>query len=127
MNLDSKLQQAASTAVDHVATHVRGVKAVVISTEDGFEVASRTANTANTGRLSALASSMAALGAIAGQESNLGACSKVMVETTDGLIVMVQAARADVSLVLSVMAGSDAILGQLVYFAGEASRALEAA
>lgn len=127
MKLDAKLHDAAQAAVERVMQQVRGARAAVVSTEDGFEVAARVENTAEVSRLSALASSMSALGAIVGQESRLGACAKVMIEAADGHIVMVQARRADVSLVLSVVAGRDAVMGQIVYFAGEATRALEAA
>jgi uncharacterized protein len=127
MNVDPKIQAAAQDAVDSVMREVRGAKASVVSTEDGFEVASRIENTAEIARLSALASSMAALGAIVGDESRLGACSKVVIEAVDGHVVMVQAQRADVTLVLSVVAGRDAIMGQILYFAAQATRALEAA
>src|SRR6478735_716754 len=101
MNLDQKLQRAAQTAVETVMREVLGAKATVVSTEDGFEVASQIGNTAEIARLSALASSMAALGAIAGEESRLGACSKVVIEATEGHIVMIQVQRPDVTLVLS--------------------------
>jgi predicted regulator of Ras-like GTPase activity (Roadblock/LC7/MglB family) len=124
---DLALQGAARAAVDQVMREVRGATAAVVSTEDGFEVASRVENTAQIARLSALASSMAALGAIAGEENRLGTCTKVVIEATEGHIVMVQAQRADVSLVLSVVAGRGAIMGQLLYFAGEATRTLQAA
>lgn len=127
MNVNPKVQAAAQAAVDSVMREVRGAKASVVSTEDGFEVASRIENTAEIARLSALASSMAALGAIVGDESRLGACSKVVIEAVDGHVVMVQAQRADVTLVLSVVAGRDAIMGQILYFAAQATRALEAA
>jgi predicted regulator of Ras-like GTPase activity (Roadblock/LC7/MglB family) len=127
MILDSRIRLAAEAAVEQVMREVRGAMATVVSTEDGFEVASRTENTAEIARLSALASSMAALGAIVGEESRLGACRKVVIEAHDGHVVMVQAQRPDVSLVLSVVAGREAIMGQVLYFAGLATRALEAA
>jgi predicted regulator of Ras-like GTPase activity (Roadblock/LC7/MglB family) len=127
VNVNANLQLAAQAAVDTVMSQVRGARAIVVSTEDGFEVASRIENTAEISRLSALASSMAALGAIVGDESRLGACAKVVIEALDGHVVMVQAHRADVSLVLSVVAGRDAIMGQILYFAAQATKKLEAA
>jgi predicted regulator of Ras-like GTPase activity (Roadblock/LC7/MglB family) len=127
MKLEEHVRAAAQAAVEKVMSEVRGARAAVVSTEDGFEVASRVENAAEIARLSALASSVAALAAIAGEESRLGACTKVLIEATEGHIVMVQARRRDVSLVLSVVAGRDAIMGQVLYFAGEATRGLEAA
>lgn len=127
MNVSEHVRQAAQIAVDSVMQEVRGARACVVSTEDGFEVASRIENTAEIARLSALASSMAALGAIVGEESRLGACTKVVIEAREGHVVMVQAQRADVTLVLSVVAGREAIMGQIIYFASLATRALESA
>jgi predicted regulator of Ras-like GTPase activity (Roadblock/LC7/MglB family) len=127
MILDSMVKTAAQVAVNAVMDQVKGARAAVVSTEDGFEVASRIENTTEIARLSALASSMAALGAIVGEEGRLGACQKVIIEAAGGHIVMVQAQRRDVSLVLSVVAGQDAIMGQILYFAGQATRALEQA
>jgi uncharacterized protein len=121
------LQRAAQAAVDVVMNEVKGAKAVVISTEDGFEVAARVENTAQVARLSAMASSLAALGAIAGEESNLGACDSLVIEATDGHIVMLQARRTDVSLIMSVVASREAIMGQVLYFSKQAARKLEQA
>lgn len=127
MILDVVVKNAAHVAVNDVMDRIKGAKAAVVSTEDGFEVAARIENTTEIARLSALASSMAALGAIVGEEGRLGACRKVIIEAAGGHIVMVQAQRADVSLVLSVVAGNDAIVGQILYFSGLATRALEEA
>ncbi|AYQ28646.1 MULTISPECIES: roadblock/LC7 domain-containing protein [unclassified Polaromonas] len=127
MNVEPAVKNAALTAVNEVMDQVKGARAAVVSTEDGFEVASRIENTTEIARLSALASSMAALGAIVGEEGRLGACQKVIIEAAGGHIVMVQAQRADISLVLSVVAGQDAIMGQILYFATQATRALEQA
>lgn len=125
--INFNLQRAADAAVQTVMSDINGAKAVVISTEDGFEVSARTENTAQVARLSAMASSLAALGAIAGEESNLGACDSLVIEAAGGHIVMLQARRADVSLILSVVTGRDAVIGQALYYAKKAARALEQA
>jgi predicted regulator of Ras-like GTPase activity (Roadblock/LC7/MglB family) len=106
---------------------VKGSRAAVVSTEDGFEVAAQVENTAEVSRLSAMASSIAALGAIAGEESRVGACDNVVIAAQDGHIVMRQVRRNDVSLVLSIVAGREAIVGQMLYFSRQAARGLEAA
>jgi len=41
--------------------------------------------------------------------------------------VMVQARRNDLSLVLSIVTGQDAVMGQLLYFSRQTARALERA
>lgn len=126
MNLDPRVTQAAQAAVEMVMREIKGAKAAVVSTEDGFDVASHSQNTAETARLSAMASSMAALANIAGEESRVGESASVLIEASQGHIVMLQARRPDVSLVLSIVMGSEAITGQALYFSKKAARALEA-
>ncbi len=121
------LQKAAQAATDMLMRDIKGAKAALISTEDGFEVAARVENTAQVARLSAMASSLAALGAMAGEESQLGDCRSLVMEAADGLIAIVQVHRADVSFILSVVTGRDAVVGQVLYFSKHAARELEQA
>lgn len=127
MEIDASLQRACDAALNDLMQEVKGIKAVVISTEDGFEVAARVENTAQIARLSAMASSLAALGAMAGEESQLGVCRSVVLEAADGYIVIVQVHRDDVSLIVSTVAGADAVVGQVLYYSKKAAAALQAA
>jgi predicted regulator of Ras-like GTPase activity (Roadblock/LC7/MglB family) len=127
MEIEAGLQRACGTALDELMREVKGIKAVVISTEDGFEVAARVENTAQIARLSAMASSLAALGAMAGEESQLGVCHSVVMEAADGHIAILQVRRADVSLIVSVVTGRDAVVGQVLYYSKKAAAALQAA
>ena len=106
---------------------VKGIRAVVISTEDGFEVAARVENTAQVSRLAAIASSLTALGAVAGDESQLGKCDNVIIGAENGCLIMLQVRCAHIELILSVITGKDVIVGQALYFAKQAVQALEQA
>lgn len=121
------LQLISQGAVDLIMKEIGHVKACLVSTEDGFEVASCIRNDADLARLSAMASSMAALAAIAGEESRIGETHNVVIEASGGHIVMMQSRRADVTLVLSIVTGSEAVMGQILYFARQTARALERA
>lgn len=127
MRDDPGLKAAAQRVVQALMHKVRGVRGCVVSTEDGFEIAAHSQGRGATARLSAMASSMAALGVIAGEENQLGPCSNVMVEAADGFIVMLHARRADCTLVLSVVASKEAVLGQVLYIARKAIKLLERA
>ena len=127
MTIAAHLKTACDRAVDELMQEVKGIKAVVVATEDGFEVAARVENTAQVARLSAMASSLAALGAMAGEESRLGVCHSLMMEAAEGFITIVQVRRADVSLIVSVVAGRDAVVGQVLYFSKKAAKALQEA
>lgn len=125
MVIAPKLKNAAEHATKTLMRDIKGIKAALISTEDGFEVASRVENTAQVSRLSAMASSLAALGALAGEESSLGSCGSLVMEAAQGYIAIVQIRRADVSLIMSVVTGRDAIIGQVLYFSKQMANTLE--
>lgn len=124
MNFSPRIKAAADAAVDRLMRELKGVKAVVIATEDGFELAGRVENNAQVSRLSALASSLAALGALAGEESHLGACDNVTIEAAHGHLVMVQARHDEIDLIVSVVTGRDAIIGQVLYLTKQVARSL---
>lgn len=121
-----ELKKRADLAVATVMDAVKGSKAVLICTEDGFEVAARVENNAQIARLSAMASSLAALGALAGEESQLGECNSLLMEAAEGFIAILQVRRDDVSLIMSVVTGRDAVIGQVFYFSKQAALALQA-
>lgn len=125
--ISATLLLAAQAATHSLMAEITGAKGVVIATEDGFEVAARTQNTALVSRLSAMASSLAALAEVAGEESQLGHCESLVLKAEQGHILMVQVRRADVSLILSVVAGREAILGQMLYQTKAAAQSLESA
>ncbi|MFZ6846339.1 roadblock/LC7 domain-containing protein [Undibacterium sp. RuTC16W] len=125
MMIKQELRDRAKIAADFIHFQAKGIKAVVISTEDGFEVAARVENTAQITRLSAMASSFAALGALAGEESNLGQCDDVIVEAREGVILILQIPGETATLIMSVVAGRDAVVGQVLYFAKQAARTLQ--
>ena len=127
MTIAPHLKTACDSALNELMQEVKGIKAVVVATEDGFEVAARVENTAQVARLSAMASSLAALGAMAGEESRLGVCHSLVMEAAEGFIAIVQVRRADVSLIVSVVTGRDAVIGQVLYFSKKAAASLQAA
>ncbi|RIX80258.1 roadblock/LC7 domain-containing protein [Acidovorax cavernicola] len=125
MNITPRIRLAAESAIDTLMREIKGVKAVVISTEDGLELAARVENTAQVARLSAIASSLAALGAVAGEESQLGHCDNVTIEAANGHILMLQARHPEMTLIVSVVTGREAIIGQVLYYAKQATQLLQ--
>jgi predicted regulator of Ras-like GTPase activity (Roadblock/LC7/MglB family) len=125
-NKESLLSDA-QAAIDLVLAEVRSVKAVVISTGDGFEVAARVEDATQITRMSAMASSLSALGALAGEENGLGDCKNMIIESESGMLVILQVQRGADTFILSVIAGSDAVIGQILFFAKQAVRILQIA
>ena len=127
MTIDPNLHRAANQAAETLMQELKGVRAVVVCTEDGFEVASRVENQAQVSRLSAMASSLAALGALAGEEGKLGRCNNLVIQAEEGFMVIVQIHRADVTLIISVVTNPEAIIGQVLYLARQTATTLQAA
>ena len=46
-------------------------------------------------------------------------------QAAEGFIAIIQIRRADVSLILSVVTGADAVTGQVLYFSKKAARTLK--
>lgn len=127
MVLSPAIQRAAHAVIDTLMAEVKGIKAVVVATEDGFEVAAKIENTAQVSRLAAMASSLAALGAVAGEESGLGLCDSVLIEAAHGYILMLQSRHPDIGLIISVITSREAVMGQALYLSRQAAKILEKA
>lgn len=125
--LDPSIKNCATAAVEDIMREVKSAKAVVIATEDGFEVASRVENAAQTSRLSAMASSFSALGALVGEESQLGQCNNVVIDAAEGYILILQIRNPKLVLTMCVVAGSDTVMGQMLYFSKQAAQTIAAA
>jgi predicted regulator of Ras-like GTPase activity (Roadblock/LC7/MglB family) len=127
MTVTPQLIQAAELGADRLMQNIKGAKALAIATEDGFEIVGRVENNATASRLAAMASSLAALGALAGEESELGACDNVTIEAAEGYICMVQVQRENLGLILSVVTGRDAIIGQIIFMTKQVAKSLRCA
>ena len=73
---------------------ISGMNAVVVATEDGFDIASAM-KTGDAARIAALASSISAISAVVSQEASLGADKCVTIDTHDGFAVVYSAPRKD--------------------------------
>lgn len=124
--LSAPLRQAATEAVARIG-EIAGVVAVVVATADGFDVASAVSRGVDAARVAAMASSIAAIGAVVVQEGRLQGCRHVTVGANDGFVHVAAIDRADVQLVINVIADGNAILAQVAYGAAEQVRRLMAA
>jgi predicted regulator of Ras-like GTPase activity (Roadblock/LC7/MglB family) len=118
------LRALAHKEAEAIAQDVSGVRAVVIATGDGFEIATAARAPVDATRIAALASSMSAIGAVVSSEAGLGRSTCVTVGTDSGFAVVYAAKNGNVDLVIHVIAGPDALLGQVNYRTAAAARAL---
>lgn len=120
------LRALARSEAEAIVQEVTGVRAVVIATGDGFDIAVAARAVVDPQRIAALASSMAAIGAVVSTEAGLGRSTSVTVGTDNGFAVVYAATHQGLGLVINVIAGPDALLGQVNYRTAAAARLLSA-
>jgi len=102
-----------------LADAVPDVVEAVLSTEDGFEVASIGRSSVSPAKVAAMTSSLHAVGATMSDESGLAACRNVIVEAAAGTIVIVRIATRETALLLTIVGRHDALLGTLLFASRE--------
>jgi len=114
------------TALEAIRRHLQifgetspGIQFAVLTSADGFEIASFQAPGASSvaGKLAAVTSSITALGEAATRETGLAHARSVIIESENGAIVMLGIESAKPALSLAVVAGKQAILGHLLWAA----------
>ena len=124
MTPTEKIEAAARQVADALLDKLGQARAVVVATEDGFQVACASREPLDAARLAAIASSMSAIGEVVTRETNLGAVRCLMVEAEDGYLVMRATRRQDVGLVIAALSTREALLGLLIHGVGQAAQEL---
>lgn len=101
-----------------------GVLGVVISSLDGFDVASAVTRELDPSRIAAMASSISAIGIVVSQEAALGASKSVTVNTEDGFVYITAIYLDGQPCILNIIANSSAILAQVIYRCNEVTKRL---
>ena len=113
-------------AAEDLLSRLDGARAVVVATEDGFEVACASQVALDAGRLSAITSSLSAIGEAVSLETGIGTVRSLMVEADDGYLVMRATRRDGIGLVVAALVGRQALLGLVAHGVGEMARGLAA-
>lgn len=119
VKIPTELALSAQQAIDTLFNKLSGVKALVVASVDGFSVASRAIIDVDANKVAAMASSFSALGVVVAEESHIGAKKVVTLEAESGYVILLDIARADFPMVLSITASSDTVLAQTLYLARE--------
>jgi predicted regulator of Ras-like GTPase activity (Roadblock/LC7/MglB family) len=110
-----------------ITEEIDGIQAVVVATIDGFEIASVIRSALQAPRISALASSIAAIGEVVSSEAQLGSVRSVTVDTGSGAAMIYTIRGGESAFVLIVIADSRALIGQIAYRTAAAARSISAA
>jgi uncharacterized protein len=120
----ASLLEACSNALSAYASQQAGVDAVVLSSADGQQLSRATFDTDLANRMSAVTSSLFALGEVTSREAQLGVCNHVIVESTNGRMLVFSIPLLPDWLVLSIVAKKDALLGALLWSGGNLAEEL---
>lgn len=125
--VNESLRRVAQAQAQAMQAELAGVVAVVIATVDGFDIANAVTRGIDPARAAAMASSISAIGAVVSKEAGLGQSRSVTINTDAGFAFLSTVYRADVSLIVNVIADGGAVLGQVAWRSAECVKQLEAA
>ncbi|MDR3353245.1 MAG: roadblock/LC7 domain-containing protein [Zoogloeaceae bacterium] len=98
--------------------HDMGIRSAVIATKDGFDVAAVAMSEAEGTKLSALSSSISAIGDMAVKEIGTGNFHQsITIESESGYIFIMDIHNPRCAMILSVATSKDAVLGKVTYYA----------
>jgi predicted regulator of Ras-like GTPase activity (Roadblock/LC7/MglB family) len=125
-DIPASLRDAAQRAANACLAEVAGVTAVVIATVDGFDLAAAFRGDQDAARIAAMASSISAISSVVAMEAGLGQFKHVIIGTTSGFAIVQAVHRADIEMVIHVIADGNAIVAQAMHRAGAIARLLAA-
>ena len=115
---------AARQALERVVLPTGDVRLALISTPDGFEVASLgSSDGLEARRLAAMAGSMMAMARAVGREIHYVGCRRLTFETDSGVAIF-QAIGGGFPCILCLVLDSEAVLGRALWAAGEVAQQL---
>lgn len=98
---------------------IPGIKSAVIASVDGFALAQVTGRENQAERLAAMTSSMLALAAAIGRELSLGALEVLMVEASEGKVLMLSIPAPRQPLLLMAACNQRSVIGNVLWSARE--------
>lgn len=126
MNVDDGLRALGRRVAEDLLEKLSEARAVVVATEDGFELAFATRESLEASRIAAMTSSIAAICDSVSRETGLGSTRSFVVDASGGFLVMRGVQNGQVRLVLSTLTRNGALLGMVMNAVGESARALAA-
>jgi len=123
---DPVLLSRCADALAEYARQQAGVNAVVLSTADGQQLARAAFDADLANRMSAITSSLFALGEVTSREAEIGLCNHVIIEAANGRMLVFSLPLPPDWLVLSIVSKKDALLGSLLWSGARLAESLRA-
>lgn len=106
--------------LDALRREHREVAGTLLSTMDGFEVAASVGTQISPKKMAAMTSSLLALGEAVSRESSVGQCRDLVIESSAGLVLMMDVPSTTHRSVLTVLCTEAAVLGRVRWAARNA-------
>lgn len=126
IRLPENILAFANLELQKMVDEIEGIKAVVLATEDGFDITSAIRDGSDPSRIAAMASSISAISTVVSEEANLGQSKNIIINTVSGFAVMQSITRGDAHLVLNAIANEKAVLAHVIYRAAHFANSLMA-
>ncbi|MGM9487050.1 roadblock/LC7 domain-containing protein [Ideonella sp. YS5] len=125
--MDESVRLRAAEVADRLLGKLDGSRAVVVATEDGFELGCATRSSLESARLAAIMSSLSAIGEVMAAEAGIGRVRCLMLEGESGYIVVRGGGRiGTVGVVVAALVTREALLGLAMHAVAETVRELSA-
>jgi predicted regulator of Ras-like GTPase activity (Roadblock/LC7/MglB family) len=110
--------------LDALRREHREVAGTLLSTMDGFEVAASVGAQISPKKMAAMTSSLLALAEAVSRESSVGQCRDLVIESSAGLVLMMDVPSTTHRSVLTVLCTEAAVLGRVRWAARNAREAI---
>lgn len=115
-NISSLVRNVSGRLLSRFVTNIIGIKSAVISTADGFEVASECADISDIEKLSAVSSTLSAIGNMVVFETDMGhQYRSVIIENDNGFIIIMDIQYKTYPMIFCVVASRDALLNRVIH------------
>ncbi|MGE8224531.1 MAG: roadblock/LC7 domain-containing protein [Stenotrophomonas sp.] len=118
--------KAIDIRLQEFADSVDGVRAAVVASVDGFVLAQAATQSSSGERLAAMTSAMLALASAVGRELALGTLDVLMLEASEGKVLMQSIPLPRGSLLLMAACGQRSVIGHVLWSARECGRKIQA-
>ena len=108
--------------IDTLVESHADISGALVSTVDGFAVASCVRPPVSADRLAAMTSSLVALAEAISREGHAGECRDVAIDATGGRVLLMDVPQAGHKLLLTVLCDASATLGQVLWAARHCRR-----
>lgn len=118
------LKARCQAQLDELRHEHHGVAGTLLSTMDGFEVAASVGDQIAPNKLAAMASSLLALAEAVSREAAVGQCRDLVIESSAGLVLLMDVPSTTHKAVLTVLCTEAAVLGRVRWAARKAREAI---